>query len=326
MEKVNDLAPIVLFVYNRPWHTEQTLQALQKNIYASESILYVYADGPKENSTPEQLQKINETRNVVKSKQWCKETHIVEREKNWGLADNIIDGVTSITKQYGKIIVLEDDIVTSPGFLKYMNDALTYYENTNEVMHVTGYMYPLKKQLPETFFYNSATCWGWGTWQRAWKHFNPDAKNLYDQLVSSNRLYEFDLNKSFRFLYQLTANKDGKLHTWAIKWHASVFLKKGLCLHPNVSLVNNIGFDGTGTNCPENSDALSPSVLAQKITVKPIELIENKNARKAIIEFNSPKQKISLEYRIKTLLRKLLGTRYYEFIKMKLKNQAYSHK
>ena len=146
------LAPIVLFVYNRPWHTEQTLNALMQNELADQSVLYIYADGPKENATEEQLKKIEEVRHVIRTKKWCKEVHIIESEKNKGLADSIINGVTEIVNKYGKVIVLEDDIVTSKGFLKYMNEALELYKEEDKVYHISGYMFPVKGNCLKPFF------------------------------------------------------------------------------------------------------------------------------------------------------------------------------
>ena len=148
----NYLAPIVLFVYDRPWHTNQMLDSLAANKLADQSVLYIYSDGPKENSTIEQLKRINDVRELIRERKWCKEVNIVESKKNKGLANSIVDGVTEIVNRYGKIIVLEDDLVLSKGFLKYMNDSLSFYQNNNEVMHISGYMEPVNSNLPETFF------------------------------------------------------------------------------------------------------------------------------------------------------------------------------
>jgi GT2 family glycosyltransferase len=120
---LQELSPIILFVYNRPSHTEQTLKDLMQNELADQSVLYIYADGPKENATEEQIKKINEVRQLIRSKTWCKEAHIKEAEKNKGLADSIIDGGTEQVNKYGKVIVLEHDLITARGFLKYMNKA-----------------------------------------------------------------------------------------------------------------------------------------------------------------------------------------------------------
>jgi hypothetical protein len=238
------LAPIVLFVYNRPWHTEQTLKALEKNIFAQDSILYIYADGMRENSTPEQIEKVQQVRKII-SQQWnFKEIHIIEREKNWGLADNVIDGVTSVVNQYGTIIVLEDDLVTSPYFLDYCNQGLCIYKENANVYSINAYQFPLPIDQFETFLCPLATSsWGWATWAEKWAVFekNPQYKNLIQQ-------NEY-LRKRFNFAdYDYTSMLDNP-KSWAVRWYYSVFLRNGLGVFPTKSLVQNIGFDGSGENC-----------------------------------------------------------------------------
>jgi hypothetical protein len=280
----NNLAPIVLFVYNRPWHTVQTLEALHKNAKADRSVLYIFADGPKDNATEEELEQISATRKIIRSKQWCEEVNIIEKRRNEGLAVSIIAGVTEIVSRHGKVIVLEDDIVTSKGFLRYMNDALTLYDNETRVMHVSGYTLPVESSLPSTFFYNTNTCWGWGTWRRAWVYFNNDAQYLLSAIDSKGLKRKFNLEDSYPFYNHLEANIDGRLNTWAVKWYASFFLLDGLSLHPYPSLVNNIGHDGTGVHCEPASEFLW-SELTGSIEVKKIKLKENPYARKLMAAF-----------------------------------------
>ena len=167
------LAPIVLFAYNRLEHLKKTINALQKNILALDSELYIFSDGAKNEET---LQQINKVREYIKTITGFKSITIIERKENLGLANSIISGVTEIVNKYGKIIVLEDDMVTSRHFLKYMNDALDYYENENRVIGIHGYIYPVKKELPNTFFIKGADCWGWATWKRGWDLFEHDGK------------------------------------------------------------------------------------------------------------------------------------------------------
>lgn len=275
------LAPIILFAYNRPDHTEQTLKALQQNELANQSTLYIFCDGAKAQAEAVTLKKIEEVRAVVRSQKWCKEVQIIERTENWGLAKSIIIGVTEIIKKHGKVIVLEDDLITSKGFLKYMNDALNMYEQDEAVMHITGYLHPIgPNNFPETFFFNQPSSWGWGTWQRAWKHLNTDTKYLMKSI--KNKRY-FDLDGSYPFYSHLRANLTGELNTWAIKWQASIHLKKGLTLYPNQSLVQNIGWDGSGANCEEDELMMQvEETLAEKIEVKRITLVENTAARQQI--------------------------------------------
>jgi hypothetical protein len=185
--------------------------------------------------------------------QGFKNIEIIERDRNWGLANNIIDGVTRIVNEYGKIIVLEDDIETSPYFLKFMNEALEFYEDKEKVMHISGYMYPVRKDgLPDTFFIKPTSCWGWGTWKRAWQHFERNPEKQI-RLLSKEQIKDFNLNNSYNYWEQVVLNYEGKLYTWAIFWYLTVYIKGGLSLHPRDSLARNIGTDeGThfkgGTN------------------------------------------------------------------------------
>lgn len=310
-------APIILYTYNRPEHTLRTLEALSRNEQANESILYIFCDGAKADSTRETLQKIEEVKQIVASKLWCKEVHITEREKNYGLADNIVDGVSSIIKKHGKVIVLEDDIVTSSGFLKYMNDALNIYEKQKSVMHISGFFPKTKKQLPETFFYNVTTCWGWATWQRAWRYYENNAGFLLQRL-SQKGYDEYDFNGAQKdLLYQqLINNATGTLKTWAVKWHASVYLQNGYCLHPNKSLTNNIGHDSTG----ENSGIDNPyqhAELKEHIEVTLVPIKKNLNAYKEIekIYQQSFIKRIipeKVKEKIKTLLNSKTRKDYFE--------------
>ncbi len=244
------LAPITLFVYNRPWHTQQTIEALRKNELASQSELFIYADGEKTPNDP----KVAEVRAYIKTITGFKNITIIERDKSWGLADNIIDGVTTIVNNYGKIIVLEDDIVTSVGFLKYMNDALSVYENEEKVgcIHSWNYNFDKKHFIETTFFLKGADCWGWATWQRAWKLFNKNGQELLNEISSKKLEFEFNRKGTHDYVDMLKGYIKGSNNSWAIRWHASLFVKNIYCLQPSVAIVKNIGLDGSGTHCGIN--------------------------------------------------------------------------
>lgn len=241
-----DLAPIAFFAYNRPGHTRRALESLAANEGASESELFIFCDGLKR---PEDSKAVEDVRKLVKSRKWCGTVSIIERDKNLGLADSIISGVTELCNRYGRVIVLEDDLVLSPQFLNFMNDALGIYNDIERVMHISGYMFPVKGRLPETFFYRATSCWGWATWKRAWDNFEPDAKKLLSELDNKGLQYEFDIKGSMSYYKMLKNQADRKIDSWAVRWYASVFLCGGLCLHPGESFVNNIGHDGTGVHC-----------------------------------------------------------------------------
>jgi len=258
-------APIVLFTYNRPWHTKQTVEALQNNLYAEESNLFIFSDGPK---TDKDELKVKEVRDYLKSIKGFKKIEITERDKNWGLANNIIDGVTKIVNEYGKIIVLEDDLVTSPFFLKFMNEALEMYEDEDKVVSIHGYVYPIR-DLPEVFFIKGADCWGWATWKRGWGLFEKDGKKLLHGLEEKKLTKLFDFNGTYEYTQMLKDQIRGKNNSWAIRWYASAFLSEKLTLYPGVSLVKNIGTDASGTHVGETK-AFEVELAQRPILVKRI--------------------------------------------------------
>ena len=245
----NNLAPIVLFVYNRPWHTKQTVETLKKNEEAKDSNLFIFSDGPKNKKAKSEVEKLRE---YIKTIDGFKRITIIEREKNYGLANSIISGVTEIVNRYGKVIVLEDDLITSRYFLEYSNQALRLYKDNKRVMHISSYMYPIEfSMLSETFFSWFTSSWGWATWKRAWKYFEKDG-NVFNKRFTEELKYKFNIDGTYNYYRMLKLQQLGKVDSWAIRWYASVFFNHGLCLYPTKSLVNNIGFDGSGVNCSEN--------------------------------------------------------------------------
>lgn len=281
------LAPVVLFAYNRPSHTLKTLEALYNNTLANESVLYIYADGIRDGADISTITKIEETRNILRQKQWCKEVHIIESDANKGLAASILEGITNILNKYGKIIVLEDDIVTSTGFLKYMNDALDMYEREEKVMHVSSFV-PVTtgaQKLPDTYFLHFMSCWGWGTWKRAWDLLITDIEYLYTELPKHPNFKDFNLNESVNMFSQILRNRNKTLNTWAIKWYSTIFLNEGLCLYPKISLSKNIGIlDQSGENCICDDNRYEV-ILAQSQKVSMIKIEENTYAKKYLQRF-----------------------------------------
>lgn len=278
------LAPIILFVYNRPEHTRKTVEALLKNKEAINSELYVFADGCK---MAEHAQNVNAVRKYIRGIKGFKSITIKEQDHNLGLAPSVIAGVTSVINIYGKTIVIEDDLVTSPFFLKFMNDALEMYKGDEQVSAVQGYMYPVGGNMPDTCFVNDPGCWGWGTWARAWKLFEPDGQKLLNELYQRDLTYIFDYDGSYAYTQMLKDQITGKVSSWAIRWYASTFLNGMVSLWPGRSLVQNIGMDGSGRHCGETS-AFNVDVSFKPIKLQKIDIIETASVReKFIIYFNS---------------------------------------
>ncbi|MEJ7777973.1 MAG: sugar transferase [Daejeonella sp.] len=295
------LAPIALFVCNRPEHTRLTLESLKRNVHAAESKLYIFSDAARDAG---QSADVAEVRDIIRSIDGFKDVELIERETNYGLANSIIDGVSLLTAKYGKVIVFEDDLITSPYTLQYFNDALFRYQNEEKVMHIGAYMYPLKnKDLPETFFYRAASSWGWATWERAWKNFEPDIDKLISQF-SEEKKHRFSIEGTMNFWKQVMEFKKGRNNSWAIRWYASVFLNDGLTLNPSASLINNIGHDGSGVHSGKNN-IYDVEISKQAVTYFPSDVVENKDAYEAIKHF--------LRYRKGNLLARAL-----RFLKEKL--------
>ena len=242
-------SPIALFVYNRPLHTRSTVEALLQNAEAKESDLIIYSDAAKTNISDLQ---VNETRTYIRSISGFKSILIIEHSENLGLAKSIMDGVTTLCAQYGRVIVIEDDLIVSPHFLNYMNSALNQYNDVEKVMQIAGYMFPMKagdEINVEAIFLPFISSWGWATWQRAWRHYDESARYYKKLNIDSNLKWRFDLNGNYKYFKMLKAQQQGKIESWAIRWYLSVFFENGLVLYPAKTLVSNNGFDGSGVNC-----------------------------------------------------------------------------
>ncbi len=278
---MQNLAPIALFVYNRPEHTRRTISYLQKNLLADESRLFVFSDAAK---TEEDKAKVDEVRQLIHEVTGFKSVKVVLRNENLGLANSIISGVTQLVNEYGKVIVFEDDLLSSVYTLQYFNEALTRYANEDKVMHIGAYMYNLAdKKLSQTFFFRAATSWGWATWAHAWKEFEPNVDVLLNQF-DKKKTEQFSIEGTMNFWKQLEGFKAGKNDSWAIRWYASIFLKGGLTLNPSTSLIHNIGNDGSGVH--SNKENMYHVQIAKKAVKQfPTEIKEDPQAYQAIKHF-----------------------------------------
>lgn len=304
----NNLAPIVLFVYNRPVHTKQTIEALQKNELAKDSELFVYSDAPKNENA---VNAVNEVRKYIQDINGFRKVTIITREKNWGLANSIIDGVTKIVNEYGKIIVLEDDLITSPYFLKFMNESLEFYKNKENVYSITGYSFTDDvNDLDSTYFLSLTSSWSWATWQDKWKTFERNKEKLEQFIRDKSNHKRFNFDDSYDFIGIAKENLINKNNSWAIYWHFNVFRKNGLTLYPKKSLVANIGFDGSGTNCGvSNNDNLDINSFLPILTE---DIVEKKLYRQIVSQILlSEKEKFIFKIvkKLKFLLKNKLSTK-----------------
>ena len=296
------ISPVVLFVFARPDHTLQTLNALAANDLADQSDLIVYADGPRNESDVDQVKAV---RDVVRAATGFRSVTLIARETNFGLARNIIEGVTEVCDRYGRVIVLEDDIVTAPSFLRFINGALDRYADDPRVWHVSGWNYPIDANgLGDAYFWQMMNCWGWATWADRWRYFSTAKDEVSGMSVQDRR--RFNIEGTFDFWSHLELNWAGKMHTWAIFWYATIFTNGGLALNPAVSLTNNIGYDGSGTNCLA-SDVYQVTITRKSVFEYPDQVTQNMLARKRIRGFYRRSRPPFYKRGLSFLKRKMFG-------------------
>jgi hypothetical protein len=298
---MKNLAPIAIFTYNRLDFLKILIQSLKKNTLSKNCTIYFFSDNWKNTADKK---KVLDVRNFIKNVSGFKKKITILRNKNFGLAKNIISGIDFVLKKNNKIIVLEDDLELSNKFLKYINVALDIYKNDKKVASVHGWSFPInfKKDTPDYFFIRGADCWGWGTWKRAWKKFNPDGNDLLNKIKNQNYEKLFNFNNSFNYTKMLEDQVKGRNNSWAIRWHASMFLENMFTLYPKTSLVKN---NGTKYGTHSNFDTLNLGKKFIEKKYKPIIKKQVKEDGLAVrqIEFFFKKNYL---FKIKEFLKKFL--------------------
>lgn len=259
-------APVVLFAYKRPVHTRRALEALAGNPEFEHSALHIYCDAAR---SPADEGAVDQTRELVRAFVHPNK-QLVEAQTNQGLARSVIAGVTALCERYGRVIVVEDDLLVAPTFLDYMNRALDRYAHDPGVMQVSGHMFPIGLPTTDSVFLPLTTSWGWATWQRAWRQFDAGASGVARLRQSLGARYRFDLDGSFPYYAMLTDQLAGTVDSWAIRWHLAVFLASGRVLFPSRSLVENVGFDGSGAHCKMRVASDVPTPVTGHISVETV--------------------------------------------------------
>ncbi len=282
------LAPIIMFVYSRPDLTENTLNSLAQNKEAQNSDLFIFADGAKPTASDTQKDNINRVRTLIAQRTGFKSVTIKAAEKNMGLANSVIAGVTEIVNKYGKVIVVEDDVSLSPYFLKFMNEALSLYEQDEKVSGIGSWNYFfLPPENADNFFLRHPDTIAWATFKRAWEKFNPDADFLINEIKKKGLTKAFNMENSIDLMKMLRRQKEGKVDSWAVRWTASVFLQNMLTLYPQRSLSRHEGHtEGTHFSNDEMSYDKSLELTQEPLIIKKNPAIETPEAVNAYIRFH----------------------------------------
>jgi hypothetical protein len=312
------LAPVIMFVYNRPEMAEQTLRSLQKNELAAQSDLFIYSDGPKDDATAGQIEKIKKVREVIRREKWCGNVNIIERDRNMGLAPSVISGVSDAVNKFGKVIVIEDDVLLSPYFLNYMNDALNAYETNERILSVGSWNYFASGTgFPEDhFLFRYPDSIAWATYKRSWDLFEKDATDIYKKLKTKGLLNKFngDGNAAY-FEDMLNMQIKGNVNSWAIRWTATAILNNKLSVFPKISMSKHIGFGAEATHEKSEVDYnANLKVSDQKLKIESLaEIKEDEKALSSWISFvkanfvSVPAKKISVLDKLKSQVKRLIG-------------------
>jgi hypothetical protein len=254
MNRAVAYAPIALFVYNRQAHTAATLAALRNNSLAAESDLFVFADGAKGESDRSAVQAV---RALVRATTGFHSVELIEKPANEGLPASIIGGVSRVLAERGRVVVLEDDIVTSPYFLRYMNAALERYRDARRIFTVNGYNLPPQlMRFPrgyahDVYFTPRPSSWGWATWQDRWLQADWNMEK-YDEFIRDPVARQTFNEGGDDLVDTLIAQRQGRVQSWAIRWAFAHFMHRALAVTPVRSYVDNIGLDGSGVHCSRN--------------------------------------------------------------------------
>lgn len=290
------LAPIVVFAYNRPNHLLRCLNSLLTNSESAESPLHIFVDGPKSDLDKEV---VNQCVNIAQGIVGFKSLDVVVNNENLGLARSIRRGVNSIFQNNDSLIVIEDDLVVTSNALRFLNSGLDKYSSSDKVASIQLFQYPIKIDLQEPVFLRGADCWGWATWKSNWEKVEFDPEKLLNQL-SQNR-NDFNLDGSAHFYEMLQDLAIKSIDSWAICWHASMYLEDKVSLYPPESLCLNTGSDGSGTHA-SSVDYFSVALGLTKEWLLPSKIEEDLLYRKAMIDFHRRMRLLSKLNRVRRLL------------------------
>ena len=305
-----NLSPVLIFSFNRKNKLKKLIISLKKNKYYKQSKIYVFQDYFNSEFDIRKKREINKTIEYLKElKKKEKNIFLKVRQKNFGLANNIISGVNEIIKKYNKAIILEDDLILSKNFLAFMNEALFFYEYEKKIWHISGWCFSIKspKYKEDNYFLNWPCSWGWATWKNRWKYFSKNSNKFINW--NKKNIKKFNFDNSYNFFSQIKRNHNKELNSWAIFWYAKIFEKKKLCIYPKNNLVENIGIGKNASNTYKKNDLFISKIKNKKIKYNfkfDKNLVENNYYKKLIkkkMKNNRKNKFLNLYNKIKTFLR-----------------------
>jgi len=274
-------APIAIFAFNRPNHLANCLQSLERCVGLENSEGTIFIDGARND---QEADVVSSSVGVALKFASKYKFRVEARQENFGLAKSITSGIDEMFSLSSKLIVIEDDLILAKGFLDFMNKGLSRYENNSGVASISGYQYPIERELHTSVFLRGADCWGWATWKDRWEQTSFSGKELLNQIRTKKLANEFNLEGSNNYVDLLEKQILGEINSWAILWHASMFVQNRLSLYPPYSLVSNEGGDGLGTHFG-NNQLYSQKISDEMDFLLPSSIEQSEEYRDALIEF-----------------------------------------
>jgi hypothetical protein len=276
--EIDNKVPLTIFAYKRPAHLRKVLEATLGMQDINAVRLHIFIDGPR---TPEESELVHETWEVASQYALENDGVVTLSNENKGLSKSIIGGVSTILQDNKSIIVLEDDLVGSKFFLEYSLNGLEAYRQESRVSSIHGYLPSIKSPGGQPFFRRGADCWGWSTWQDRWHSTEWDANSLLENLRKHKLTRELNLNGAYCYSCMLERQAVGAIDSWAIRWHISMFLQGRLALYPSHSLIQNIGFDGSGRHGGKNN-FYETRTCDKPVSPLKVPVVESRKARRRL--------------------------------------------
>lgn len=311
--KERELAPLVLFTYNRKKETEECILSLKRANLFEKTDIYIYSDAPKKK---EDIEKVEEVRKILKELEKYNNITIVYQSKNKGLANSVIDGVTKLLEKYEKIIVLEDDLVVSKDFIEYMNEALELYKENMNIWSISGYSPRIKipsKYDLDIFLGKRGSSWGWGTWKNRWNKVDWQVKDFYNLTKKEIKSFNLAGNDMYKMLELQILRK---IDSWAIRWCFSQYKENMYTVFPRESKIKNIGFSESATH-----GGIFIEKYMVELSEKKIKFPKNIEPNEQILELLKKYNDLTFQGKVGYFLKKYnLGYRVIKKIILKIRN------